>query len=52
MTIESKEKIKKKISMQLSSPLADKGACFQHTTNKITFIPATGEHTVYPLKIN
>jgi len=30
--------------------LADKGAGFQHNTNKITFIPAKGKHKTYPLK--
>ena len=47
----AKEKIKKKnLDAIILNSLSDKGACFQHTTNKITFIPATGEHTVYPLK--
>ena len=47
----AKEKIKKKnLDAIILNSLADKGAGFQHTTNKITFIPATGEHTAYPLK--
>ena len=47
----AKEKIKKKnLDAIILNSLADKGAGFQHTTNKITFIPAIGEHTAYPLK--
>ena len=47
----AKEKIKKKnLDAIILNSLADKGTGFQHTTNKITFIPATGEHTAYPLK--
>ena len=47
----AKEKIKKKnLDAIILNSLADKGAGFQHATNKITFIPAMGEHTVYPLK--
>jgi phosphopantothenoylcysteine decarboxylase/phosphopantothenate--cysteine ligase len=47
----AKEKIKKKnLDAIILNSLADKGAGFQYTTNKITFIPATGEHTAYPLK--
>jgi phosphopantothenoylcysteine decarboxylase/phosphopantothenate--cysteine ligase len=47
----AKEKIKKKnLDAIILNSLADKGAGFQHATNKITFIPATGEHTAYPLK--
>jgi phosphopantothenoylcysteine decarboxylase/phosphopantothenate--cysteine ligase len=47
----AKEKIKKKnLDAIILNSLADKCAGFQHTTNKITFIPATGEHTAYPLK--
>ena len=47
----AKEKIKKKnLDAIILNSLADKGAGFQHTTNKITFIPARGEHTAYPLK--
>ena len=47
----AKEKIKKKnLDAIILNSLADKGAGFQHTTNKITFIPASGEHTAYPLK--
>ena len=47
----AKEKIKKKnLDAIVLNSLADMGAGFQHTTNKITFIPATGEHTAYPLK--
>ena len=47
----AKEKImKKNLDAIILNSLADKGAGFQHTTNKITFIPASGEHTAYPLK--
>jgi phosphopantothenoylcysteine decarboxylase/phosphopantothenate--cysteine ligase len=47
----AKEKIKKKnLDAIILNSLADKGAGFQHATNKITFIPAMGEHTAYPLK--
>ena len=47
----AKEKIKKKnLDAIILNSLADNGAGFQHTTNKITFIPAMGEHTSYPLK--
>ena len=47
----AKEKIKKKnLDAIILNSLADKGAGFQHSTNKITFIPAEGEHTDYPLK--
>ena len=47
----AKEKIKKKnLDAIVLNSLADKGAGFQHSTNKITFIPAKGEQTAYPLK--
>ena len=47
----AKEKIKKKnLDAIILNSLADKGAGFQHSTNKITFIPAIGQHTTYPLK--
>ena len=47
----AKEKIKKKnLDAIILNSLADKGAGFQHATNKITFIPAMGEHTAFPLK--
>ena len=47
----AKEKIKKKnLDAIILNSLADKGAGFQHETNKITFIPASGEHTAFPLK--
>ena len=47
----AKEKIKKKnLDAIILNSLTDKGAGFQHATNKITFIPAMGEHTAYPLK--
>ena len=47
----AKEKINKKnLDAIILNSLADKGAGFQHATNKITFIPANGEHTAYPLK--
>ena len=47
----AKEKIKKKnLDAVILNSLADKGAGFQHSTNKITFIPAIGQHTTYPLK--
>ena len=47
----AKEKIKKKnLDAIILNSLADKGAGFQHATNKITFIPATGEYTAFPLK--
>ena len=47
----AKEKIKKKnLDAIILNSLADKGAGFQHSTNKITFIPAIGQHTAYPLK--
>ena len=47
----AKEKIKKKnLDAIVLNSLADKGAGFQHATNKITFIPAKGEQTAYPLK--
>ena len=41
---------KKNIDAIVLNSLADKGAGFQHNTNKITFIPAKGEQTAYPLK--
>jgi phosphopantothenoylcysteine decarboxylase/phosphopantothenate--cysteine ligase len=47
----AKEKIKKKnLNAIILNSLADKGAGFQHATNKITFITAMGEHKAYPLK--
>lgn len=47
----AKEKIKtKNLDAIILNSLADKGAGFQHSTNKITFIPAIGQHTTYPLK--
>ena len=47
----AKEKIKKKnLDAIVLNSLADKGAGFQHSTNKITFITAKGEQTAYPLK--
>ena len=47
----AKEKIKKKnLDAIVLNSLADKGAGFQHETNKITFIPVTGQHTAFPLK--
>jgi phosphopantothenoylcysteine decarboxylase/phosphopantothenate--cysteine ligase len=47
----AKEKLKKKnLDAIVLNSLADKGAGFQYSTNKITFIPATGKHTVFPLK--
>jgi phosphopantothenoylcysteine decarboxylase/phosphopantothenate--cysteine ligase len=47
----AKEKLKKKnLDAIVLNSLADKGAGFQHPTNKITFIPASGQHTVFPLK--
>ena len=47
----AKEKIKKKnLDAIVLNSLADKGAGFEHATNKITFIPAKGEQTAYPLK--
>jgi len=49
--LNAKEKIKKKnLDAIVLNSLADKGAGFQHTTNKITFIPSSGEHTAFPLK--
>ena len=41
---------KKNIDAIVLNSLADKGAGFQHSTNKITFIPAKGKHKTYPLK--
>ena len=41
---------KKNLDAIVLNSLADKGAGFQHNTNKITFIPAKGKHITYPLK--
>jgi phosphopantothenoylcysteine decarboxylase/phosphopantothenate--cysteine ligase len=41
---------KKNLDAIVLNSLADKGAGFQHNTNKITFIPAKGKHKTYPLK--
>ena len=47
----AKSKLQKKnLDAIVLNSLADKGAGFQHDTNKITFIPATGKHKTYPLK--
>ncbi|MDG1823958.1 MAG: bifunctional phosphopantothenoylcysteine decarboxylase/phosphopantothenate--cysteine ligase CoaBC [Flavobacteriaceae bacterium] len=47
----AKEKMKKKnLDAIILNSLADKGAGFQHATNKITFIPAVGEHIAFSLK--
>ena len=46
----AKTKLQKKIDAIVLNSLADKGAGFQHNTNKITFIPAKGKHKTYPLK--
>ena len=49
--VNAKTKLKKKnIDAIVLNSLADKGAGFQHNTNKITFIPARGKHKTYPLK--
>lgn len=49
--LNAKTKLKKKnIDAIVLNSLADKGAGFQHNTNKITFIPARGKHKTYPLK--
>ena len=41
---------KKNLDAIVLNSLVDKGAGFQHNTNKITFIPAKGKHRTYPLK--
>ena len=41
---------KKNLDAIVLNSLADKGAGFQHNTNKITFIPAKGKQKTYPLK--
>ena len=41
---------KKNLDAIVLNSLEDKGAGFQHNTNKITFIPAKGKHKTYPLK--
>lgn len=47
----AKSKLQKKnIDAIVLNSLADKGAGFQHNTNKITFIPAKGKYKTYPLK--
>ena len=47
----AKSKLQKKnLDAIVLNSLADKGAGFQHNTNKITFIPAKGKHKTYPLK--
>ena len=47
----AKSKLQKKnLDAIVLNSLADKGAGFQHNTNKITFIPAKGKHKKYPLK--
>jgi len=49
--VNAKSKLQKKnLDAIVLNSLADKGAGFQHDTNKITFIPATGKHKTYPLK--
>ncbi len=49
--INAKTKLQKKnLDAIVLNSLADKGAGFQHNTNKITFIPAKGKHINYPLK--
>ncbi len=47
----AKSKLQKKnLDAIVLNSLADKGAGFQHNTNKITFIPAKGKYKTYPLK--
>ena len=41
---------KKNLDAIVLNSLADKGAGFQHNTNKITFIPAKGKNKTFPLK--
>ncbi len=49
--VNAKTKLQKKnLDAIVLNSLADKGAGFQHNTNKITFIPAKGKHITYPLK--
>ena len=49
--VNAKTKLKKKnLDAIVLNSLVDKGAGFQHHTNKITFIPAKGKHKTYPLK--